>query len=291
MDWDAIFGGIISGLLGTGIWWVGTYLIKEFRNYRAKMIFGSDADRDSEKKFNLVYAEFVLRSDIKRLINSVKFVRPRLEYQKPNNQINIISIDSPISKCEVIASNYLNSNLFSQYNIKTEILSDIRFLDLQDNDKSIISFGGSGSNNVTDYILKDENNIFGDVEAINLKLGEEDPQNAYGYILRIRPKQFNKRVWIICAGTGEQGSSGAAWYLANRYNELLKLVYYWDEVPDVFNGGNFVAFVKVKYGHDDSASIIKLIKENTYSFISENKLVNIDLDENNYKKLYNSVVG
>jgi len=75
----------------------------------------------------------------------------------------------------------------------------------------------------------------------------------FGLILKLHPVQFPERVWIVCAGIGERGTSGAAWYLANKWQELRSRAY---DKP-------FAAILKVEgdvySGRDQSAELLKIM--------------------------------
>jgi hypothetical protein len=44
----------------------------------------------------------------------------------------------------------------------------------------------------------------------------------YGVVLKVRNDMFQKHNFFVCAGLGEWGTSGAAWYLANHWHEFDK---------------------------------------------------------------------
>ena len=68
-------------------------------------------------------------------------------------------------------------------------------------------------------------------------------------ILKIHPTQFSNRTWILCAGIGEWGTSGAAWYLA----------YKWKEIYRYAKSSPFALVIKVKRNQDEfSEPIFKL---------------------------------
>jgi hypothetical protein len=68
--------------------------------------------------------------------------------------------------------------------------------------------------------------------------------------LKIHPKQFPGRVWIACAGKGEWGTSGSAWFLANRWKEIVK---------QLSNTDRFVCVIEVERLKDQSATLVKTI--------------------------------
>jgi hypothetical protein len=72
----------------------------------------------------------------------------------------------------------------------------------------------------------------------------------YGLILKIHPRQFPMRTWITCAGIGEWGTSGAAWYLGNK----------WKEIQEYFGDEQFAIIVRVSPLQDESADPIVRIR-------------------------------
>jgi hypothetical protein len=44
----------------------------------------------------------------------------------------------------------------------------------------------------------------------------------YALIVKIHPPKKPERTWLCCAGVGEWGTSGAAWYLAGKWKEIHK---------------------------------------------------------------------
>ena len=65
-------------------------------------------------------------------------------------------------------------------------------------------------------------------------------------ILRIRNPFFPAHTLFVCAGLSEWGSSGAAWYLFNR----------WESLRAAFGRKNFCCIVEVTIGADESARLI-----------------------------------
>ena len=65
-------------------------------------------------------------------------------------------------------------------------------------------------------------------------------------ILKVRPTQCPNRVWISCAGFTEHGTSGAAYFLASKWNQI------WSEA----GGDPFIIVVKVRTGQDQSAEVL-----------------------------------
>jgi len=67
----------------------------------------------------------------------------------------------------------------------------------------------------------------------------------YGFILKIHPEQHKNKVWIVCAGYGEWGTSGAAYYLAKNWKYIYKKA---KDKP-------FAIMINVEIGKDESAKI------------------------------------
>ena len=130
--------------------------------------------------------------------------------------------------------------------------------ELQDRlDISFVAFGGPSSNHKSKDLLINEGNSFlsfGDQTFITRQTNRPllRPQFGfeYGLITKIHPSQFQERTWLICAGLGEWGSSGAAWYLAHKWKEIHKFA----------KNKPFAIIVKVRPGQDESTEPVCKIK-------------------------------
>jgi len=67
-----------------------------------------------------------------------------------------------------------------------------------------------------------------------------------GIILKLTPRALPNRVWIMCAGIGEWGTSAAAFHLSRSWRDLAKL----------FGRHDFAAVIKVRKGDDATAERI-----------------------------------
>lgn len=129
-------------------------------------------------------------------------------------------------------------------------------------DISFISFGGPLANYKTEDVLNNENNDLvrfvegGDPFCPDSRYGFFDAKSEhkivkcepgldYGLILKLNPKERPKRTWIVCAGYGGWGTSGAAWYLARYWERIYR---YAEEKP-------FAIIVSVRE-RDESAHAI-----------------------------------
>lgn len=121
--------------------------------------------------------------------------------------------------------------------------------------RSIIALGSPLSNEVTDLVLREPNNKFlefaheGNTSFIRDKKTGRKYESAqgsvrkdYGVILRIPNLRFPGHYFFVCAGLGEWGTSGAAWYLARQ----------WRSLRSEFRGP-FGIVVEVEIGSDESA--------------------------------------
>ena len=84
-----------------------------------------------------------------------------------------------------------------------------------------------------------------------------DPGYDYGLILKISSHEIPERRWIGCMGMGESGTSGAAYYLANKWESISEKFWWWDRHFKKDN--NFAALIKVKRGVDESACLDHLV--------------------------------
>lgn len=88
-----------------------------------------------------------------------------------------------------------------------------------------------------------------DLTTHGVMTGPPDQTFDYGLILKTHPVQFPNRTWLMCAGFGEWGTSGASWYLANQWETIRKQV----------KSRPFAAVVRVRHGQDESAECIRIV--------------------------------
>jgi hypothetical protein len=175
------------------------------------------------------------------------------------------SIEHPVSECEVRASTYIAMLLGRPKNLQPQLFSDVEVSSVLDS--NFVSFGGSGSNYKTADILASRSNIFIRMAhtGFSLPSGESLPFSCsraadHGFILRIIPPEFPTRSWIVCAGLGEWGTSGAAWFLANKWTELIRSIH-----PIAYRSGimripDFLAIIRVVPGQDQSDCMAALYR-------------------------------
>lgn len=239
-------GGVVAGLITLVVVALGRELIFLWNRRKFRQLFGGDVLKGSD--FHLVYAQLGLRTVMNGQGNVVThpYVKPGEESYGAG-----FSIDRPVSSCEVRAAKYLAEIIGAVSRQAPMLSSDY---DLRKRlDISFVSFGGPKSNYKTRDVIENKGNLLINFDNVNFlskgsgRIVLHPEQNFdYGLILKIHPTQFPKRVWLICAGLGEWGTSGAAWYLAHKWKEIH---HYAKQKP-------FAIIVRVKDGtnpQDESA--------------------------------------
>jgi effector-binding domain-containing protein len=127
-------------------------------------------------------------------------------------------------------------------------------------DISYCSVGGF-SNLKTEDIFKADNNYYIDFDGFKIsskidktKIFSIDNKYDYGVIIKLRNKHHPVRTQICVAGLGESGTTGASWYLANKWKLLLKKV----------KRNDFGCIIRVEPGKDGTAEIVELITMKDY---------------------------
>jgi len=253
MNWiETIFLNIVGGMLTVGLIAYGTYLKTKYSCFLFRNIFGSDLF--STDGLYLVYAELVLPSVY--IHNGTSFVLDSYPYRKPGVEGVGFSIERPVSSCELRGAKYLSESISGETAKAPLLASDneVRgYLDI-----SFISFGGGASNYKSEDILTNDGNVFfvfGDGTILSRRTNspaiEIEGGFDYGLIMKIHPIQFPRRVWILCAGLGEWGSSGASWYLAHR----------WRDIQEFAGDRPFAIIVRVRRDQDEYAEPILRIRD------------------------------
>lgn len=253
MNWiNEIVLGIVMLIVGGILTTLYNFFKQRCWRIKFKSVFGNDV-ADSNK-FRLVFGEFILSPPIITFLANNSITHP---YQKPmpisQGPVNMFSISKPVSIAEVRAVNYLSSVIGKQVKQAPVITSDIEIKDKLD--LSFVSFGGPNGNHKTNDVLTNEANQLinfdqGNSQMISVTSKKPILTTAalskdydYGLILKIHLEQPPNHVWITCAGFGEWGTSGAAYYLAKN----------WQKIYEWAKGNNFAIIVKVRNGQDESA--------------------------------------
>jgi transcriptional regulator with XRE-family HTH domain len=175
--------------------------------------------------------------------------------------------------CEVRAAAYLSAMLSQFTSPKFRVVGNVHADVHKKADLSFVSFG-TLINSKTHELLADpqalvgfQNSCFVSNRFRGATPGEEqrkplhkpvtdDSKDDYGAIIRIRPTDApakNGRVWIACAGVQQVGTSGAAWVLANRWEEIAEELKY--------GNGRFACLVKVPKEKGDEFAHLEWVVE------------------------------
>ncbi len=156
-----------------------------------------------------------------------------------------------VGDCEIRATGYLVQSIGKVRASTIAIQSDTEAI--QDLDHSFVSLGSHASNEISNLIMRENANrfyIFNQIgqqvfiESIpNHRRIQMDQRKDFGIIMRIRNTRFPNNYLFLCAGLGEWGTSGAAWYLATKWEGLYK----------EFKDQDFAVVVGVDKGSDTSA--------------------------------------
>lgn len=211
-----------------------------FAGRRFKQVFGPGVH---ERAYSLVYAELALSDQSNRF-----------PYVKPEGPAGAcFSINRPVSGSELRCVNYLAGAIGGYGGNPPAVRSDLETR--QQVDLDFISFGGPHSNLKTADCQSNAGNRLARFDQTqNIFVSQSTGQSLvvfergfdYGLILKLHPVQFPKRVWIVCAGIGEWGTSGAAWFLANKWREIRKRA----------KNRPFAAIVRVRPEQDQSAEML-----------------------------------
>jgi hypothetical protein len=238
-----VLGGILASLVFSFCVWVR----KRLSGWRFKQVFGK---KGAEEGISLVYEELELHNKIES--------HP---YSKPGSAEPFrLSISRPIPVASVRAVGYLATAIGKFTGKPPSVRSDLETRTAMDLD--FVCFGGPTSNVMTATcqenpgnrlaVLDQENNQFFRLSD-GAPLHQLDSRFDYGLILKLHPVQFPERVWIACVGVGERGTSGAAWFLANKWKTIRKRA----------KRRPFAALIRVERdvlnGRDQSAELVEFL--------------------------------
>lgn len=186
--------------------------------YLSTWTFKQVLGRDAGKEYHIIYNISIPPEDTIYLKPKPKVKRDN--YRKTQNL-------TTINSCAVTrAIGHLVYAFGEKVNKPPTISSDVDTDDRMD--ISFISIGGL-TNLKTCDLLKDNSNNFLDFNkrsivhpSSKLPVIEFTGDVDYGFIIKIKPHSNPKRTWICCAGFGEWGSSGAAWFLARKWKDIRK---------------------------------------------------------------------
>jgi hypothetical protein len=157
--------------------------------------------------------------------------------------------DGLVPECSARGAAYLIDAFRGIRGITTEAISDTSVA--QKWNGSFISLGSSYSNIKSDDIkllpenpwLKDDAGKFQLKDNTTITM---DARSDKGIILKLSNERFEGHTLVVCAGLGEWGTSGSAWFLAHNWKALSRR----------FGRHPFMLVVSVSQGADESANEI-----------------------------------
>ena len=254
-----LMDGLLVGFALLGIQYVARVLHRFVLNWKLKMVFGKTINEDSGVK--IVYAELELDPEIIQLTGPSVYSYVKPQGKSWDQDQSRFSILRPVSSAEVRAIAYLSKLISTKTRGTQDIVPDS---DYESDWPSTISVGGPRSNSTTRTILNLPNNdiVEMDANAIyaknGLPLAVRGGQFDHGIIARFSQRDSGDRVLIACAGIGEYGTSGASWYLANKWRSLLNKPGKRWVLSLLGSGGDFVAVIRVDRAKDSSAQLESL---------------------------------
>jgi hypothetical protein len=242
---------VVGGILTIAVTALFTLVSKKLRHRQFQRVFGAGGGQ-----YQLVYAPLKLHPDVKASVPPT-FLRPQGEpfvFVRSDTDNVRFSASQITSSCEVRAASYVaaalgkdgarESTFVDCESLASKLDVDFVSFGLISNLKTIDVFNNEGN----DLIIAVPNPGFMAWKWSGESLiAERRPHLDYGVILKIHPVQFPGRTWIACAGMGEFGTSGAAWFLARKWKELERRRR---------GSGPFFALIAVEPGKDESAVLV-----------------------------------
>lgn len=233
--WNVVGGAIVAGLT------MAVQIINRIlRRSSFRKVFGEVEKQD----YYLIYASFLSPS------RETVYYKDRTQVHRcSTSATNLTTIQSVSASRSV---NYFAFVIGSNSEIPPRITSDADADSLMD--ISFISIGGYTNLKTVD-LFDNENNVFLDFnlnqESIVSKTSREAIVHAesevdYGIIIKISPFANSQRTWICCAGFGEWGTSGAAWWISRN----------WKMIHRRAKSKPFACITRTRVGSDDSTRMV-----------------------------------
>ena len=245
---------LIAGLIIEFFKSFWNFIPKAINNYRFRRFFGKKAI-DSEKVF-LVLDPY--EHPTPRTQNPGNRFIKKFHGRKPDTPL--VGEDKVLGSCSIRVIKY-GASEFGLFREKVNPVKSVIDEDVKDNwEGTFICFGSSDSNLKTyDIENLNENNLykFG-IHSSGIRsftvMGDEytiNQEGDVGIILRMKNPYDTEHKLFVCAGIGEWGTSGAAYYLFKNWKKFYK---------EYKEHENFVCLVRVKVNSDESARLIKKYK-------------------------------
>jgi hypothetical protein len=257
-----IIYNIIGGFVVGGLTLLGRWLYERLHARRFQQIFQDDDNWE----FHIVYKSVESERDV---------VFPAEESKVPRGTPATTNL-TLINSCATTRGVGYLVYTFGESIGKSPLIVSHVDVDQKMN-LSFISIGGTTNHKTRDIMANPANKLldyeYGKIVAkdsrkVLIKIGDEMGFD-YGFIIKIHPTNFHRRTWICSGGFGEWGSSGAAWYLAHRWNDIRKFA----------GKKEFACITKTRIGCDEDTYLLgqfQNIKEvDKYAIDAEKKNVTI----------------
>lgn len=229
---------------------------RSISNYRFKRFFGQAAVESDNV--------FIVLDPYEHPVNRANLQQGQMRFNKNffgrKQNIQIVGEDKVLGSCSLRVTKYSVSE-FSQFRQKTnpvKVILDENVINSWEG--TFICFGSSDSNIKTfDIESLNENNLYSFEFGLNGVrtfdiLGEKysiDQNGDIGVIMRINNPYHPDYKLFVCAGIGEWGTSGSAYYLFKNWRKLHKRF---------GSKSKFVLVIKVNFNSDESAREIREYK-------------------------------
>lgn len=182
--------------------------------------------------FTLAYASFRTSKAALAALTAAKLGMPHVAMDDdPNNPSAMFRVDEAVAAHDLRALTYLATHL-TRNGAKPLIrrAADI----VQPFDLSFVAFGLGGSQKARQ--LLDQLIPFG-IQATNttggwldlhhtnggVLLAQAKHGEVIGYVIRLNPKEFPTRTWLLCAGPGPEGTVAAGFFLSRHFDRINTL--------------------------------------------------------------------
>lgn len=252
--------GLLENLIPNVLWDAikGIFLAvpRAISNYKFKRFFGQKAI-DSDKVYIVLdpYEHPISRANLPH--GQSRFIK---NFQGRKQNTPLIGEDKLLGSCSIRVTKYSVSEfaLFRQKTNPVKVTLDESVINNWEG--TFICFGSSDSNIKTfDIESLPENNLYSfgfgqnGLRCFNIR-GDNysiDQNGDVGILLRLKNPYHDEHKLFVCAGIGEWGTSGAAYYLFKNWRRLHKRF---------GSKTNFALIIKVDFNSDESAREIREYK-------------------------------
>jgi hypothetical protein len=276
----SVFASIVASFIFLLFLETGIYIKTSLVKRELKKFFGQNVTKDS---ISLVYPDFVLSREVEDCIKHIptqhRFVKDK---EFLGNKGYCSDVPRIVAQNDVKALIYVASLFGSIAQQTPKLLVDHEAVQDREVDRSFVSFGLSSNycthmvrEHIMDRIEEIRDNLRENEVAPNPLFDIYDPDKPkepeelwiykknsvtpeklvskgelqYGMVVRYRPYPVDhpNRYWFLVSGLGHIGTTGAAWYLANKWQKLSRIA----------GSHDFVAVFKVPLRIDAETKLVK----------------------------------